>query len=359
MVSLDDLERIRLKLESATSFSAIFGMIAGSQDSAEMLQTLKRRFSYLAKIVHPDHAPSSLQKKATETFKLLDLVYEKAQIAIKNGKYDQEFNEMSLSQNTFTLKSNTDEYQCEAAPFRIGDLSRIYSGVGSTNNKVLIKIASSPSKNPWLDKEAQFYRFNQVRFLPSVLDSFLIQNGSKKFRAIVFSNPGTNSYISISDALDAHSSGIDPRDAAWMSRRIMGQAALASAFGVVHTAINPDHVLLDLTSHDPLHIGWVHSIALGSTLRYLISKWKSLYPPEVFAHRKLDEKSDVYMAAMTIWLLFGKDLVPNSLDKFLTQCINPSSARRPPAYRALDELTRIIRSEWGRVYRGKFQMPNN
>ena len=54
----------------------------------------------------------------------------------------------------------------------------------------------------------------------------------------------------------AYPRGLDPRDAAWMWRRLLVALGTVHAAGVVHGAVLPDHVLIHPDLHDTL-IGWV------------------------------------------------------------------------------------------------------
>jgi hypothetical protein len=315
---------------------------------AHRLKELRQKFAHLAKMVHPDTVPKEYADKAGEVFNKLITTKEAAEAAILEGTYDDQFID------TFVLKSRKEAYECQEGPYKKGDFSFLYKTKNSRSEAVLVKIATKPPHNPWLEKERAFARANKDKYIPEVIDSFFVMDDRSRFQALVI--PYLDGYVSLADILHAYPKGLDPRDAAWICRRVMGQAVLARGLGVVHTAIVPDHVLVHIRSHDPLHIGWGHAIKIKDRTHLLIEKWKNLYPPEMLDRKKVNQKADVFMAAQTILLLFGGNKLPKGMERVLSRCTETSPSKRPKAHEALKDLTKAIRSEWGKKYRN-LKMP--
>ena len=191
---------------------------------------------------------------------------------------------------------------------------------------VLVKIAADPTCNPLLEAEARVLKKLQNaawnptapirQFLPVLLDSFLVSNEHyQQFRVNVMRY--SPEHVSLSDIMQAFTGGLDPRDAAWIARRVVAQAQSAQLAGLVHGAITPDHVLVHPTSHEPLHIGWLHAVEVSGKktgcIEFVIDRWKDWYPPEVFAKKSPDHRTDIYMAAKTVIWLFGGDTATNDM----------------------------------------------
>lgn len=347
MNDIGAIEKIESQLVTATNFIMIFGPLTTTSPVGR-LKELRQKFAYLAKMVHPDAVSKDLEDRSSEVFKRLVSMREAAEVAICEGIYEEPF------RKTFTLRSKHETYQCDEDFHKKGDFSSLYRARNSKNENVLIKISSEPSYNPWLEKERIFVRKNKDKYIPGILDSFFINDNGRRYQVLVMSY--IEGYVSVTDILSAYPNGLDPRDAAWICRRIMGQAVLAKELEIVHTSITPDHVLINVRSHDPLHIGWGHSVKEGEKLSLIINKWKDIYPPEVFEKKRLDEKTDVFMVGQMMISLFGKNKYPESVKKVLLKCVNLSPSKRPNAVKALSEFTHVIRNEWGKKYR-KFKMP--
>ena len=346
MTSIDAIEKIETQLQSATNFIMVFGPLTAAEPLAK-LKELRQKFAYLAKIVHPDTVPEDLKGRSGEVFKRLVSLREEAEKAICKNIYEEPF------RKTFTLRSKNNVYQCDENFYRKGDFSLLYRARSSDNKEVLIKISSKPTYNPWLEKERIFIKKNDDKYIPSIIDSFFITDNSKRYQALVMSY--LERYVSVAEVLETYPNGLESRDAAWICRRVIGQAVLAKELGVVHTAIVPDHILVNIDDHDPLHIGWGHSIKRGEKLSLIINKWRNNYPPEVFEKKKLDEKTDVYMAGQIMISLFSKDELPETVRKVLSEFINLSPSVRPNVDDAFSKFTRVIRAEWGKKFK-KFKM---
>src|SRR5438105_846384 len=88
--ALDVFAQITAQLESARDFIGVFGkMPVGEKELQRAF--LRRRFAYLAKMVHPDHAPVDRQTVAATAFRLLSDLRRAAEEAIDSGVYDQPF----------------------------------------------------------------------------------------------------------------------------------------------------------------------------------------------------------------------------------------------------------------------------
>ena len=361
------------RLSGATSFPALFGALPAGDIPAKKAY-LRKQFTYLARIVHPDHATADCKTVAADAFRDLNALRHKAEEAIGRGTYETPIDNTAVDSgdaDSFELASAGMVFRFRNTPYREGDLSILYQGTakGSMTGPVLAKVARDPSMNGLLEQEAVHMRraadapvgtplARVARFLPRLIDTMLI-TGEKntRFRANVFRLD--SDLVSVADIMRAYPAGLEASQAAWVARRTIAQTLAASMLGVVHGAITPDHVLVNPFTHDPVHIGWAHAIAKGR-ITQVIDRWKDIYPPEVFAKKDADHRTDIYMAGATIVRLLGGTVeraslpatVPSGVSKLVLRCLEETPARRPQdGAQLLAEFTTIIRREWGRTYR--------
>lgn len=379
MIASGNLSRIVAVLSSATTFTAVFGTL-GTGTTDEQLVRLRRQFKYLVKLVHPDLVQEADKSAATEAFKLLHRLHEQAVEAVRRGTYATSFSTSGTTSPStptpFIIRSGAGTYRLEPDACWVGDFSHSYRGLHlESGGNCVVKIAKHPTSNARLEREAAILdRFHGAKavsvlrrlgpFIPHPRETFLVAGGDgRRFRALAIAE--TPGYRSVTDILKAFPSGLDPRDAAWIARRTLGQALTARLAGVIHGAIVPDHILVHPVTHDPLYLGWLHAVEPGQRIRIIIDCWRGYYPPEVWDKQTPDHRTDLYMAGKTMIALFNGDPQRNTLPRSLptpiidviTSCVASSPSRRPSDGRAvLDGLTRAIRDAWGRAYR-RLDMP--
>jgi hypothetical protein len=363
-----DVEAVAKTLTSATSFLPLFGKLDGS-DIKTNRRSIRKQFAYLAQIVHPDHVPDA-PALAEKTFEHLRALFNAADDAITDGTYDKPFSaghkhgSKIIGEDSFELQSKTSIYRCANTPYRTGDFSVLYRAQINKND-VLVKIASDPTANPLLETEgARLKRFRTlpimkgiVSFIPELLDSFVIRGPDRRqYRANVMGyKPGV---LSLTDIVAAFPGGLVPQHASWIARRVIAQTVAASMAGLVHGSITPDHVLVDPIKHEPLHIGWLHSVE-ATRLTMIVDRWKDWYPPEVFEKKVPTHKTDIYMAAKTCIWLFSRTNPPSlpstispDITRVLMSCVEQDPDRRPvDGLAVLNHLTTAIWSAWDRSYR--------
>lgn len=385
MVLSVNLEQIVAVLHNATTFIAVFGPLP-TGDSAAQHAALKRQYRHLVKFVHPDHVPVGDKKVAEQAFHRLRTLYAAAQVAIDTGTYGQSFAPDSAPRgpastpSPLVVQSPLGLYALDATPRWVGDYSALYRAKSlPAEIPVIVKISGDPKLNGKLEWEARLLRrfgdpkatrelLNIGKFVPELLDTFLLPgHGGRQYRANV--TRAVDGYLSLTDILRAFPSGLDPRDAAWICRRILGQTLAAAMVGVVHGAIVPDHVLVHPITHDPFQLGWVHAledpVSNDSRFTSIIGRWRDYYPPEVLNKCTPDHRTDLYMAGKTMIAVLGGDVqhntlpttVPEQLARVVLPCVALSPSRRPSDGRVvLDDFTRVITDLWGRSYR-PFNMP--
>lgn len=366
-------------LDTAKDFIAIFGSLPEGEEALQKA-ALRKQFHYLAKIVHPDNSANRDKAVSARLFNRLNVLRQSAEKAITAGRYKKPFSEGSATRmavpnpDTFEVTSPTATYHIEATIWRQGDFSFLYRGQEAGGREIIAKIASEPAQNQWLEHEAsRLIRFRDAAsgsnlgriacFVPKLLDTFLMA-GEKNTRYRVNIMLQVPDLVSVADIIQAYPHGLEPAQAAWVSRRIIAQTLAASVLGVVHGAMVPDHIMVDPWKHEPLHIGWVHALEepwkKGNRITHVIDRFRDFYPPEVFEKKTPDHRTDLYMAGKTMLQLLGGDVrnntfprsLPGRIGDILLRMVAEDPRRRPSDGReVLEDFTQAVRQEWGREYR--------
>lgn len=364
---------IRHQLTTAPSFVAIFGKPPDGELVARQ-KYLKRRYRELVRLTHPDQVAPVDRALAHEVFPLLVEKYEAASTALLNGHYEEVRPQSQMTSKTasttVTMRSATTEYEVTTEIWKSGDFSNLHLAKTSTGEAVLIKVAAEEGMNAFLAKEASFYRalgqkgnlLALRQYLPELLDAFMVTEGRAHYRVNVFRHrPG---FVSLTDIHAAYPRGLDPRDAAWIWRRLLAQALAAEAIEMVHGAIVPDHVLVHPDTHEPLHIGWVHGVERPqerqARITTVIDRWRDWYPDEIFAREIPTLQTDLYMVGKTMIYLAGGEVAENKFPRHYPTVMKDTVAeliKRDPRDRPRDghallrEFTTGVRQLWGTTFR--------
>ena len=368
------LEVIHGKLAVATTFAEIFGVLPKG-DAVERERYLKLQYRNLVKLTHPDRVPAQERTLANSVFADLVQFYEQARNALKAGTYQEKASAASNARTApasdVVLTSSTQSYTIAGEAFVAGDFSNLHLGQTKSGEAVLVKVAADFAANAYLAQEATFLRRVDMMpaakglkpYMPQLLDTLMLaEAGNEQYRVNVFRHkPG---FVSLTDIHAAYPQGLHPKDAAWIWRRLIAQALAAQVLGVVHGAIVPDHLLLNPQTHEPLHIGWVHSVERPqerqARITTVIDRFRDWYPPEVFAREIPTLQTDLYMVGKTMIYLAGGDVArnrfpshyPEIMKDTVAQLISQNPGDRPrDGHVLLREFTTGIRSLWGTQFR--------
>jgi len=160
-------------------------------------------------------------------------------------------------------------------------------------------------------------------------------------------------FVSLADVRRAYPAGLDPRDAAWIWRRLLVALGFAHRAGVVHGAVLPAHVMIHPAEHGLALIDWCYSVlAPGDRVPAVVTRYRDWYPPEVAGRRDAGPGTDIYLATRCMTdLMGGADgrggRAPRRLTAFAGGCMLRQPSRRPQdAWRLLAELDDLL----GRLY---------
>ncbi|MEU1880374.1 lipopolysaccharide kinase InaA family protein [Streptosporangium sp. NPDC020072] len=217
----------------------------------------------------------------------------------------------------------------------------------------LLKIPRGPADNDLMRREAQALRTIEregdptlLPYVPRLVDSLRHGSGDARRRANVISRV-PDGFVSLAE-IARRRPVLDPRDAAWIWRRLLVAIGAAHRAGVVHGAVFGHHVLVHPIDHGLVLVDWSQSVPLGSPLTALVARHRDDYPPEVHTGAPATETLDIRLATRCVAALMG-DRVPGAIGRFVR-----GSLVAPPrdAWRLLGELDELLDDLYGpRTYR--------
>jgi hypothetical protein len=160
----------------------------------------------------------------------------------------------------------------------------------------------------------------------------------------------------LTELLTARPDGLDPRDAAWIWRRLLVALGHAHRAGVRHGAVLPEHILVD-PDPDPdrgpdrdglVLVDWCYSVSgAPAPLPALVERHRHRYPAEVTERRPATEATDIHLASLCLAELMGAQ-APRPLLAFIRGCTLPSERQRPhDAWKLLAELDELLERLYG------------
>ncbi|WP_026411810.1 molecular chaperone DnaJ [Actinomadura oligospora] len=320
-------------LERAVSPADLFG-----GDEAEAARLYRR----LARLVHPDATPAGSSRDFARLSELWHAYNAANAPVIEVGTHRFRLGETIAS----------------------GDLAELYLA-DDRGRGVVLKMPRDPSDNDLMSREEEALRT-------------LRRDGERKFRAYVpelvtafrHRDPDTgetrrvnvlaplDGFVSFAEVRAAHPDGLDPRDAAWMWRRLLVALGFAHRAGVVHGAVLPEHVLIHPGKHGLVLVDWCYSVTRpGGRVPAMVDRRSGMYAPEIPAREPAVPGTDVFMASKCVARLMG-DRAPAAMRAFVAGCVLPAPHRRPrDAWRLLAELDELLDRLYGRRTFRPFTMP--
>ncbi|MFH9229664.1 J domain-containing protein [Streptomyces lydicus] len=316
-------------------------------DDAEAARSYRR----LARLLHPDTAPPAERPAAEAEFARLDALWRRRTAACPAAAV------LTTRHRTYTL----------GPTLATGDLAVLreasYEERG-TRRRALLKIPRTVTDNDLLEREADalalLARHGERRhrgYAPRLLESVRHRDPDTGAERRVNALVPLDGFHTLAEVRAAHPDGLDPRDAAWMWRRLLVALGWAHRAGRVHGAVLPEHVLIHPALHGLVLVDWCYSTAPGDPVPALVERHRAHYPPEVTGRRPATGATDLHLASRTMAALMG-ERTPQPMRAFLRGCTLPAQARRPhDAWRLLAELDDLLHRLYGpRTFR-PFTMP--
>ena len=233
--------------------------------------------------------------------------------------------------------------------FARGDIANLYE-----KGPLLEKVARRPVDNDLLDREAEVLRRlaagvepKHRAYLPELVDGYALEDPATGARRRVNVLRRLDGYVSLADVTRAYPDGVDPRDAAWMWRRLLVAIGLAHRLGVVHGAVLPGHVLIEPAQHGLVLVDWCYAVETGAKVPALVGRHRDLYAPEIPAKEPATPATDIYMATECMRRLLGAE-APPALLRFARGCALRTQRLRPQhAHVLLRELDEQLEKLYG------------
>ncbi|WP_432988587.1 lipopolysaccharide kinase InaA family protein [Dactylosporangium sp. CA-233914] len=282
-----------------------------------------QRYRMLAKLVHPDAAGP----RGTKAFARLS----------------------QLWRNRGVIRSARGTYSTETLEHR-GDLANLYRVPEGH-----LKLVRDPACNDLMAREATALRrlasHGDPRYLPYVprlVETFHMKSGKSETRRANVIGVSAARLHSLKEVRERRAEGLDPRDAAWMWRRLLVALGLAHRAGVVHGAVVAEHVLIEPDEHGVVLVDWCYSASeAGDRIPAIVPGHRDEYPAEVLSRGTPGPYTDIYMAAGLMAGLIG-DRAPKPLRRFADGCRLAAPRQRPDdAWRLLEEFDELLHRLYG------------
>ena len=258
----------------------------------------------------------------------------------------------------------------------IGSIATLYRcriGDGSDQVEGVLKIARDARTNDLLGNEAAILRqlHSAVKadrfaaFLPNVLESFAFGNGTSsapRWANVLRMHPALRSpdeLYTLTEVRTHYQNGLDPRDVAWIWRRLLNVLGFIHAHDVVHAAVLPVHVLIEPLEHKLLLVDFCAAVAGASQKRrppvMINGGYDAWYTREQATGVPPASGLDISFGARCMIELLGGDplsgAMPSTLDPALTRhferCIHIDPAAKADAWKLLDDFDQLIETLWG------------
>ncbi|QXJ25177.1 molecular chaperone DnaJ [Actinomadura graeca] len=329
------------RLAGARTPAGLFG-----DDAEEAAQRYRR----LARLVHPD-ATGGRTREAFIRLNELWRAYTDA--------------------DPHVVTTRRHSYRLDGDPIG-GDLAELYAAEpGTPPRRMLLKMPRDPRDSDLIEREAvalrQLPKDGDGRFLPYVpriVESFRHRDASTGALRQVNALVALDGFHTLAEVGRAHPGGLDPRDAAWMWRRLLVGLGFAHRAGVLHGAVLPDHVLVHPGEHGLVLVDWCYSVPgcyagtdPSGRVPAMVGRYEDWYPPEVPARQAASPATDIFMATRCMTRLMGAE-APTAMRSFARGCLLRAQNRRPAdAWRLLAELDELLERLYGPRRFRPFRMP--
>ena len=338
----------------------IFGDLEGTTGEKE--RKLYKTYRRLAKATHGDRISDP---RGNEAFVRLKEMYDLALEAVRRGSYD-------LAREPVVIRTRIGAYEIEPGPRFGGKACDYYGGTllrdGETEKvDVLVKMARFPGDNTSVAAEEKNLRdlfgsggaIDEQAFFPEIVERFAIRSGSKRRAAIAFVAP-EGRWFSLYDVRREYGGGVDPKDIAWMYRRVLYALGVAHMEGLVHGAVFPEHILIEPDQHGVMLIDWKYAVPIGSKISRIPKGSRDRYPPEVIRKEAVGPATDIAMVARVMLRLNPRPVTKGGkiLNTFFGGCTQGAPVLRPnDAGALLEEFDELIGRLWGDRRFHPFAMP--
>ncbi|MDI6101623.1 molecular chaperone DnaJ [Actinoplanes sp. NEAU-A12] len=305
-----------------------------------------------AKAVHPDAVSAARRATATDAFAKLSALYKARSEAGTAATGEAAGGARGEARAEPVVQGRRRAYRMGRV-FAKGDLAELFA-----DGSALIKVPRQPADNDLMEAEAKALRRlwldGDPRFrpyAPRLIETFVHEDDRRRRRRVNVLER-QHGMISLAE-IDRD---LDPRDVAWMWRRLLTALGWAHRAGVVHGAVLPEHVLIHPQEHGLVLVDWCYAglgrqqpdgSYAGHRPAAIVKARRDFYPPEVLHDRSAGPATDIYMATRLMTRLIGPR-IPASLRRFAAGCTYDAPRMRPQdAWALLGEFDDLIHQLYG------------
>lgn len=326
-------------VEAAVSSTELFGSATAD---LQLRRQAKRQFHCLVAAIHPDRAQASdVARCAAATTRLNEL-------------YRTWVMESEVAQSPATYVGDNNEYVLGDVLAR-GSVATLYRALDRSGASVVLKIPRARRANPLMETErSALTDISGAPYIPTLVDSISADDQAGEVRRINVLDDLSTGFVTLADVRRAYPNGLDPRDWAWMHRRLLRALAAAHQADWVHTAIVEENVLIQPELHGVVLVGWSFATRSGMRPAAKISSCRDAYPSEL--GEAASPGWDVYMAHRLMTTMLG-DRIPSRMKTFALGCMQDNPRLRPDAVDLLGEFDELLELLYGeRTFRA-FTVP--
>ena len=365
-----ELEIIASRLAHASTPEEVFGEIKAQYD--EMLFILQKNYRALAKLAHPDmYHTEHEQRLAQTTFQLLTDWLGKAREKIKAGEYGKK-----VDPSQIILRTRRREYSVGGSygQDRFFNLYPCSFREDGRLHRAVLKIARDWRDNDLAERETKALRTlarskdaeTFSAYVPKLIDHFVYESAGVQRQAFVLEK--YDGWYSLEDVHQAYPHGIDPKDMAWMWRRLLVVLGFSHTNRILHGAVLPRNVWILPEEHGLMLVNWYCAVfdplIAGTCIQVIPADDERWYPQEIVKGEIPSFGTDIYMSAKCmVWLLGGDpqtrvfpNSVPTPLKAFLKGCILPQKRVPQNAWKLKEEFDELLERLWGKRTFHPFRM---
>ena len=360
----EKLTRLSERLAAACLPEDVFGALDGPP--GEQAAGLKKRYREMARLTHPDAYFTPLERTfAEQTFIQLAGWLEQAEKRVKAGQYGR----APGSSAGLTLCSRKREYTIQPGYTEAG-LYNCYPCQFELDGQVqqaVLKVVRQPENNDLAQNEAQVLQCLQAGpgaarfspYFPALYDAFAYRQAGADHQALVVDRP--DGWVTLEAVHHAYPRGIDPKDMAWIWRRLLTALGHAHRCGVIHAAVLPGSISIHPALHGLRLENWLAARTnpqeSGEWVTLLDLRYQDWYPVEITRRQAPLPGTDIGMSARCmVYLLSGEahstrlpTRVPRPLRQFLAGCLLPGRLARPQdAWALKQEFDELLTRLWGK-----------
>lgn len=325
----------------------VFGTDLGHGRETQ-LASLKASYRKLVFDIHPDR---NADPDAALAFDSLSGWLVLAERQIESGTYGRRIGVVTITTRSGRAYSVTDK-------LGRGDIADVFRCSWKGGEGVL-KVARRPHDNDLIRHEHEtilrLHRDLEPRetaFIPVTQETVAVkQSGGITRQANVLDF--LDGFVTLEQVM-GRKGRIDPRDMAWMWRRLLFVIGAAHNAGVMHGAVLPPHVMVHPEEHGLVLIDWCYSAPTGRPKIDAVSRaYKNWYPAEVLKRERCGPETDIFMGARTMLALCGGAdgnpplSMPSPLRAFFRACLLDRRQRPDDAWKLQETFDEVLERCYG------------